>query len=83
MNVVETYISQGKVVNKINFFDENNQSLRQVSVVVRDSLGTLAIQLLCARQDITKLGYNELIVELSNIVKELHGAYEHEYHNLN
>ncbi|MEK5166196.1 hypothetical protein NYE69_28225 [Paenibacillus sp. FSL R5-0527] len=66
----------------MDFYDENNQALRQVSVVVRDSLGDLAIQLLCARQDITKLDYHELIIELSNIVKDLHSAYEHEYHRL-
>lgn len=69
-------------MSEINFYDENNQALRQVSVVVRDSLGALAIQLLCSRKDISKMDYNELIRELGDIVKELHSAYQHEYHNL-
>lgn len=69
-------------MSKINFFDEHNHALRKVSVVVRDSLGDLAIQLLCARKDITNLDYNELIRELGGIVHDLHKAYEQEYHNL-
>lgn len=66
----------------MNFFDENNQALRPVSIVVRDSLGALAIELLRARKDITKMDYNELIRELGEIVADLHKAYEKEYYNL-
>ncbi|MNW38913.1 hypothetical protein D3C74_159930 [compost metagenome] len=66
----------------MNFYDENNQALRKVSVVVRDSLGDLAIQLLRARKDITKMDYNELIRELGDIVDDLQKAYMQEYHNL-
>lgn len=62
------------------FYDENSQSLQAVNVVTRDSLGTLAVQILASRVDLSKVtDYDELVRQLYDIVDELHES----YHRLN
>lgn len=45
-------------------------------VEVRDSLGSLAVQVLAARKDLSKLSYSEMLDELYQIVNELHDEYK-------
>ena len=45
-------------------------------IEVRDSLGTLAVQILAARKNIATMSYKEMLDELYDIVVELHKEYD-------
>lgn len=47
-------------------------------VEVRDSLGSLAVQILAAREDLSKLDCPTMIHELYGICCDLHAAYDKE-----
>jgi CHAD domain-containing protein len=62
-----------------DFYKENENALPIQHLVVRDSLGTLAVQILSARNDLSKdltsADFSDLVVELYDIISELHSAY--------
>lgn len=64
-----------------NFFENEEQALRKPTIVLRDSLGMLAIQILCEKEDISKLEYDVLLCKLHGIISELHDTYQRIYHN--
>ena len=45
-------------------------------VEVRDNLGTLAVQVLAAREDLSKMDYSEMLDKLYQIVDDLHTEYD-------
>lgn len=53
----------------------NEHALVPPIVDVRDNLGTLAVQVLAAREDLSKLSNDEMLDKLTAIVVELHSAY--------
>ena len=62
----------------VNFFDleENDHALRPQTVVLRDSLGDLAIRLLFDRNpDIAKKPNEEVLQELYDLIDQLHKDY--------
>lgn len=64
-----------------DFFENNNQALRQQNIVVRDSLGSLAIHILESREDLSKMSYDDMLRKLYKIVDELHETYQRMYDN--
>ena len=66
-----------------DFFENEEQALRRPVIVLRDSLGALAIQILSEKEDIANLQYNVLLSKLNEIISELNDAYERSYHNFN
>lgn len=56
----------------------NEHALIPPSTVVRDSLGSLAVQVLAARRDIAQMDYCEMVSELYQIVCKLQEAYDKE-----
>lgn len=56
----------------------NEHTLIPPSTVVRDSLGSLAVQVLAARRDIAQMDYCEMVSELYEIVTDLQNAYDKE-----
>lgn len=62
------------------FYDENSHTLQKVNVVTRDSLGTLAVQILASKVDLSKVvDYDELVRQLYDIINDLHESYDHLY----
>lgn len=59
-----------------DFFENNDHALRQPTIVLRDSLGTLAIELLSSREDISNMEYDVLLSKLHAIICELHDTYD-------
>ncbi len=59
-----------------DLFENNDHALRTPNIVLRDSLGTLAIHLLSSREDITKLDQDNLLRKLHIIISELQHTYE-------
>lgn len=59
-----------------DFFENNDHALRQQNIVLRDSLGDLAIQILCRRKDIGSMDYRDILCDLHEIISELHYAYD-------
>ncbi|GEM_PF-1625338 len=59
-----------------DFFENEEQALRNPNIVLRDSLGTLAVQILCAKENIAELRYDVLLRKLHTIISELHTAYQ-------
>lgn len=59
-----------------DFFENEEHALRHPNIVLRDSLGTLAIHILSAKEDISKLEYNVLLDKLHTIICELHDTYQ-------
>lgn len=53
----------------------NEHALVPPIVEVRDNLGTLAVQVLAAREDLSKLSYREMLDKLYQIVEDLHAEY--------
>lgn len=45
-------------------------------IEVRDSLGTLAVQILAARKNLATMSYKEMLDELYDIVVDLHKEYD-------
>lgn len=64
-----------------DFFENNDQALRQQNIVVRDSLGSLAIHVLESREDLSKMSYDDMLRKLYQIVDELHETYQRMYDN--
>lgn len=54
----------------------NEHALVPPIVEVRDNLGTLAVQVLAAREDLSKLSYREMLDKLYQIVEDLHAEYD-------
>lgn len=59
-----------------DFFENNDHALRSQKIVLRDSLGTLAVQILASRRDISHMNYDEMLSELYGIINDLHHAYD-------
>nr|DAW23508.1 MAG TPA: hypothetical protein [Caudoviricetes sp.] len=58
-------------------FDPNNHtSLDMPIFVLRDNLGSLAVQVLAAKCDLSQMSYDDMLTELLEIIKELHLAYD-------
>ena len=66
--------------NTRSFCDhENNEhALVPPIVEVRDNLGVLAVHVLSAKEDLSKMDYETMIHKLYDITRELHTAYDHE-----
>ena len=56
----------------------NEHMLVLPSAEVRDSLGTLAVQVLAAREDIAQMDYEVMLSKLYQIVCDLHDAFDKE-----
>ena len=60
-----------------DFFKNESHALRLPEIVLRDSLGMLAIEILKEkRTDFAKLDYNIMLQELYEIIKDLHAEYQ-------
>ncbi|WP_295238266.1 hypothetical protein [Veillonella sp.] len=66
-------------MNTADFFEQNPHALREVNVVLRDSLGSLAIAILQERFDIKTMAYGDMLDELDSIITELHKTYQQQY----
>lgn len=53
----------------------NSHELLPVNIVLRDSLGALAIQILASRYDLSTMSEAEAMHNLLQIIKELHEEY--------
>lgn len=62
--------------NFLNESSENDHALVPQIVEVRDSLGTLAVQVLAARENLRDMPYDEMLTKLYKIVDDLHAAYD-------
>ena len=60
----------------------DDHSLLPQIIVLRDSLGTLAVQVLAARNDLSKMSSFDMIQELYSIIDELHTEYDRSRTNL-
>ena len=60
-----------------NHSAENDHMLVPQIVELRDNLGTLAVQVLAAREELASMPYSEMISKLYTIIDELHTAYDH------
>ena len=59
------------------YFDAyNHSSLDEPIFVLRDSLGTLAVQILLSKRDLSRMSYDDMLHELLDIISELHKAYD-------
>lgn len=67
-------------MNSREFCNEkgNEHALVSPAAEVRDNLGTLAVQVLAAREDISKMDSCEMVKKLYEIVCDLHEAYDKE-----
>lgn len=63
-------------MSSVNFDPENHASLDEPIFVLRDSLGSLAVQVLSTRKDLSAMSYDEMLSELLEIIEELHAAYD-------
>ena len=59
-----------------NFDPYNHVSLDEPMFVLRDSLGSLAIQILSSKKDLSQMSYDDMLRELLDIITELHNAYD-------
>lgn len=59
-----------------DFFENNDHALRHPEIVLRDSLGNLAIQLLKEKEDISIMKYDDLLRKLHTTICELHESYQ-------
>ncbi len=66
----------------LNHSAENDHILVPQIVELLDSLGTLAVQVLAAREDLASMPYPEMISKLYTIIDKLHTAYDHCQTNL-
>lgn len=58
--------------------DGNEHALVPPIVEVRDNLGSLAVQVLSARENLAEMDYPTMIHKLYEIVEDLHSAYDFE-----
>lgn len=61
--------------------DSDHMLVPQI-IELRDSLGTLAVHVLAAREDLSKLSYPEMLQKLYEIIDDLHTAYDRNRTNL-
>lgn len=62
-----------------DFFENESHALRAPEIVLRDSLGLLAIEILKSRHsDFSKLKSGDMLRELLEIINELHDEYQHQ-----
>ena len=61
---------------------EDSHILPFPKIVLRDSLGYLAVQVLTARNDLTKMSNLEMILELHQIISDLHDTYDSIHNNI-
>ncbi len=54
----------------------NDHALVLPKVELRDNLGSLAVQILAAREDLSTLPYDKMLQELFVIIQELHKEYQ-------
>ena len=59
-----------------NFYENNDHALRPQQIVLRDSLGSLAVQILAAKEDLSQMSDSEMMDKLYKIIDDLH----YEYH---
>lgn len=59
-----------------NFDAYNHASLDEPIFVLRDSLGTLAVQILSSKNDLSQMSYDDMLHELFDIISELRKAYD-------
>jgi hypothetical protein len=59
-----------------DLFENDEQALRHQNIVLRDSLGNLAIQLLFAKEDVSNMEYDEILRKLYTIIDDLHTTYQ-------
>ncbi len=59
-----------------DFFENEDHALRHPNIVLRDSLGILAIQILSSDEDISKLEYDVLLKKLHTIIYDLQDTYQ-------
>ena len=69
--------------NIANFFEENEQALRKPNIVLRDSLGTLAVQILASRPNFSSMSNRQMLCELHKIICDLHSEYDIAQGNFN
>nr|WP_300186811.1 hypothetical protein [uncultured Agathobaculum sp.] len=64
--------------NTRSFCDQegNEHALVPPIVEVRDNLGALAVQVLAAREELSKLSYREMLDKLYQITEDLHTEYD-------
>lgn len=67
---------------ELNRSAENSHLLVPCLVELRDSLGTLAVQMLAARKDLATISPSEALTELYAIISDLHVEYERIHTNL-
>ncbi len=60
-----------------DFFEQNDHALRSPSIVLRDSLGLLAVQILSVKFDLSTMSYDDMLIELHTIINDLHSEYHH------
>lgn len=65
-----------------DFFESNDQALRKPKIILRDSLGFLAVQLLSSREDISNMDYPTMLFKLHEIITNLHDTYDEMCHEL-
>ncbi|MDO4356914.1 MAG: hypothetical protein Q4E13_10435 [Clostridia bacterium] len=66
----------------LNQSAENDHMLVPPIVELRDSIGSLAVQALAARENLAALTYPEMLDKLYAIICELHTAYDRNRTNL-
>jgi len=59
--------------------DDGAHELQNPSIVMRDSLGYLAIQILSKQHDIGTMDYDEMLRELHQIIIDLHDSYHSQH----
>lgn len=68
------------IMSNNTFYNENDQALKMPNIVTRDSLGTLAVKILSAKNDlstITDADYNDLVRQLYDIICNLDESYQY------
>lgn len=55
--------------------EDHEHAVVPAIVEVRDNLGTLAVQVLAAREDLATMDYTEMLNKLYQIVNDLHTEY--------
>ena len=58
-----------------DFYENNDNALRPQQIVLRDSLGCLAVQILSVRENIASLSYCEMLDKLYKIIDDLQSEY--------
>lgn len=59
-----------------NFYDENDHALKPDLIVLRDSIGSLAVSILAAEPGFAKMSSEEKLVRLYDLIKDLQTTYE-------